>query len=232
MTPTARLSSSDLPRLTSAQVKQVDALAEERFGISTDWLMEAAGWQVARFCTEMTAVVCGAGNNAGDGLAAARHLHRWGRLASVSCAGIERLRGPAAQELEALRRIGVEVSAELDFAGAQMVADAVFGTGISRAPEGRFAEWIEAMNGSGLPVVAVDVPSGLDADSGIAYAPAVRATTTVTLGLPKAGLTAADGPRLSGEVWVADIGVPLEAYAALGIKVPPGLFARSMTFKL
>jgi NAD(P)H-hydrate epimerase len=150
----------------------------------------------------------------------------------VSCAGIERLRGPAARELEALRRIGVEVSAELDFAGAQMVADAVFGTGISRAPEGRLAEWIEAMNGSGLPVVAVDVPSGLDADSGIAYAPAVRATTTVTLGLPKAGLTAADGPRLSGEVWVADIGVPLEAYAALGIKVPPGLFARSMTFKL
>src|SRR5579864_1368050 len=118
MTLTARLSSSDLPRLSSAQVKEVDALAEERFGVSVEWLMEAAGWQVARFCTEMTAVVCGAGNNAGDGLAAARHLHRWGRLAGVSCADIERLRGPAARELEALRRIGVEVSAEVDFTGA------------------------------------------------------------------------------------------------------------------
>jgi hypothetical protein len=83
-----------------------------------------------------------------------------------------------------------------------------------------------------LPVVAVDVPSGLDADSGVAYAPAVRATTTVTLGLPKAGLTVADGPRLSGEVWVADIGVPFEAYAALGIEVPNSLFARSRTFRL
>lgn len=232
MTLTARLSSSGLPQLGSVQVKEIDALAEERFGISVDWLMESAGWQVAGFCTDLTAVVCGAGNNAGDGLAAARHLHRWGRLASVSCAAVERLRGPAARELEALRRIGVEVSAELDLTGARMVADAIFGTGITRAPEGRFADWIETINGSGLPVVAVDLPSGLDADSGVAYAPAVRATTTVTLGLPKTGLTTADGPRLAGEVWVADIGVPLEAYAALGIEVPPGLFALSRSFKL
>jgi len=232
VTPTARLSYSGLPHLSSAQVKEVDALAAERFGIPVDWLMEAAGWQVARFCTEPTAVVCGAGNNAGDGLAAARHLHRWGRLASVSCADSERLRGAAARELEALRRIGVEVSADLDLGGAGMVADAIFGTGISRAPEGRFADWIEAINGSGLPVIAVDMPSGLDADSGVAYAPTVRATTTVTLGLPKAGLSTADGPRLAGEVWVVDIGVPFEAYAALGIEVPPDLFARSRTFKL
>ncbi|HSP09047.1 MAG TPA: NAD(P)H-hydrate epimerase [Candidatus Dormibacteraeota bacterium] len=232
MTPTALLSFSGLPYIGSAQVKEVDALTQERFGISVDWLMESAGWQVARFCTELTAVVCGAGNNAGDGLAAARHLHRWGRLASVSCASAESLRGPAARELDALRRIGVEVSAELELIGARMIADAIFGTGISRAPEGRFAEWIGAINSSGLPVVAVDVPSGLDADSGVAYSPAVRATTTVTLGLPKAGLARADGPRLAGEVWVADIGVPFEAYAALGIDVPPDLFAQSRTFKL
>lgn len=226
------MSSSGLPHLSSAQVKEVDALAEERFGISVEWLMEAAGWQVARFCTEMTAVVCGVGNNAGDGLAAARHLHRWGRLASICCVDVERLRGPAARELEALRRIGVEVSGDLSLTGARMVADAIFGTGVTRAPAGRFAEWIEAINGSGLPVVAVDVPSGLDADSGGAYAPCVRATTTVTLGLPKAGLTKADGPRLAGEVWVADIGVPFEAYAAVGITVPPGLFGRSSAVKL
>lgn len=226
------MSSSGPPSLTSAQVKEVDALAQERFGIPVEWLMEAAGWQVARFVVRPAAVVCGVGNNAGDGLAAARHLHRWGRLAGVSCAGIERLRGPAARELDALRRIGVEVSSVLDFAGARMIADAIFGTGISRAPEGRFAQWIEAVNGAGLPVVAVDVPSGLDADSGVAYAPAVRASTTVTLGLPKAGLGAADGPRLSGQIWVTDIGMPFEAYEALGIEVPRDLFARSSAFRL
>jgi NAD(P)H-hydrate epimerase len=71
----------------------------------------------------------------------------------------------------------------------------------------------------------VDVPSGLDADTGLAYAPTVRAHTTVTLGLAKPGLLNGDGPGVAGEVWVADIGVPFEAYAAIGIEVPQHLFA-------
>jgi hydroxyethylthiazole kinase-like uncharacterized protein yjeF len=213
------------PVLTSHQVKEVDALAQERFGISLDWLMEAAGWQVARFCPEATAVVCGVGNNAGDGLAAARHLHRWGRLASVCCVDRTRLQGAAARELLALRRIGIEISSDLRLDGAQAVVDAIFGTGLSRPPAGPFAKWIEAINSSQLRVISVDVPSGLDADSGVAYAPCVNAHTTVTLGLPKPGLLAGDGPRLAGEVWVADIGVPFEAYAMVGAEVPPNLFS-------
>ncbi len=221
------MSSSALPQLTSCQVKQVDALCEVRFGIGTDWLMEAAGWQVARFCGQRAAVVCGVGNNAGDGLAAARHLHRWGRLASVSCVDASRLRGAAGRELEALRKLGVAVSGELVLGEAEVVVDAIFGTGLSRAPEGRFAEWIESINASGKRVIAVDVPSGLDADSGVAYSPTVRADVTITLGLPKAGLS-----KVAGRVLVADIGVPDEAYAALGIQVPPGLFARGELIEL
>jgi hydroxyethylthiazole kinase-like uncharacterized protein yjeF len=226
------LSSSDLPTLTSALVKQVDALAQERFGISVDWLMEAAGWQVARLSPTASAVVCGIGNNAGDGLAAARHLHRWGKLASVCCVDAGRLGGAAAAELATLRRVGVEVSSELRLDGALAIVDAIFGTGLSRRPEGRFAAWIEGINASGLPVIAVDVPSGLDADTGVAYAPCVKARTTVTLGLPKPGLRAGDGPRVAGEVWVADIGVPFEAYAAVGVTVPPGLFSKSELVRL
>jgi ADP-dependent NAD(P)H-hydrate dehydratase / NAD(P)H-hydrate epimerase len=213
------------PFLTSLKVKEVDSLAQERFGISVEWLMEAAGWQVARFCQQATAVVCGVGNNAGDGLAAARHLHRWGRLASVCCVDPQRLRGAAAQELEVLRRVGVEISTDLRLEGAEVVVDAIFGTGLSRRPEGTFANWIEAINSSQLRVIAVDVPSGLDADSGVAYAPCVKAQTTVTLGLPKPGLLAGDGPRVAGEVWVADIGVPFEAYAMVGLAVSPHLFS-------
>jgi hydroxyethylthiazole kinase-like uncharacterized protein yjeF len=220
------------PQLTSRQVKEVDALAQERFGISVDWLMEAAGWQVARFCPQRTAVVCGVGNNAGDGLAAARHLHRWGKLASVSCLNPARLPSAAARELEALRRHGILVSGELRLSGAQAVVDAIFGTGISRRPEGDFAAWIEAINAAKLQVIAVDVPSGLDADTGVAYAPSVHAQTTVTLGLPKPGLFQADGPGLSGEVWVADIGVPFEAYALVGVQVPAGLFANGDRVRL
>jgi NAD(P)H-hydrate epimerase len=219
------LSSSGLPALTSAQVKLVDALAGERFGVAVDWLMEAAGWQVARFCHGRTAVVCGVGNNAGDGLAAARHLHRWGRLGSVACADTARLRGAAARGLEALQKLGVPISSQLDLHGSEVVVDAVFGTGLSRPPEGVFAQWIDAINSSGGQVVAVDLPSGLDGDSGVAYAPTVHAQITVTLGLPKPGLLTGDGPRLAGEVWVADIGVPFEAYAAVGVEVPRDLFA-------
>jgi ADP-dependent NAD(P)H-hydrate dehydratase / NAD(P)H-hydrate epimerase len=219
------LSSSVPPTLTSRQVAEVDALAQERFGVSIDWLMEAAGWQVARFCRGRTAVVCGVGNNAGDGLAAARHLHRWGRLTSVSCVDAGRLRGPAARERDALGNLGVDVSSGLRLAGAEVVVDALFGTGLSRPPEGKFAAWIEAVNDCGARVIAVDVPSGLDADTGVAYAPCVRAHTTVTLGLAKPGLLNGDGPRVAGKVWLADIGVPFEAYAAVGVEVPTDLFA-------
>ena len=194
--------------------------------------MEAAGWQVARFCLRRTAVVCGVGNNAGDGLAAARHLHRWGRLSGVSCVDASRLHGAAALERDALRKLGIAVSTELNLEGAEVVVDAIFGTGLLRAPEGKFAAWIEAINSSGSQVVAIDVPSGLDSDTGVAYAPCVRATTTVTLGLAKPGLLSADGPVRAGDVWVADIGVPFEAYAAVGVDVPRHLFANSDRFQL
>jgi len=226
------LSSSAPPTLTSRQVAEVDRLAQERFGISVEWLMEAAGWQVARFCLRRTAVVCGVGNNAGDGLAAARHLHRWGRLSGVSCVDASRLHGAAALERDALRKLGVEISTELNLEGAEVVVDAIFGTGLSRAPEGNFAAWIDAINNSGSQVVAIDVPSGLDADTGVAYAPCVRATTTVTLGLAKPGLLSGHGPARAGDVWVADIGVPFEAYAAIGVEVPRHLFAKSDRFQL
>ena len=215
------MSSSALPRLSSAQVKELDRLAAERFGVAIDWLMEAAGWQLARFCDRPTAVVCGLGNNGGD----ARHLHRWGRLTNVSCIDPLRLGTEARRELEALRRNGVRVSDAPQFDGAEIVLDAIFGTGLSRPPTGHFAEWIEAVNNAERRVVSVDVPSGLDADSGLAYAPCVHAQATVTFSLPKAGLMAGDGPRLSGEVWCADLGVPLEAYAAIGVHVPADLYS-------
>lgn len=211
------MSSSALPTLSSSQVKQLDQLCAERFGIATAWLMEAAGWQVARLVDRPAAVVCGVGNNAGDGFAAARHLHRWGLLTTVCCVDASRIREPASLELEALRRCGVDVAGTLEVDGAEVIVDAIFGTGLSRPPEGKFAQWIERINGTARDVLSVDVPSGLDAETGVAYSPVVNAALTVTLGLPKRGL--------SGDVVVVDIGVPVEAYAALGIDVPEQAWA-------
>jgi hydroxyethylthiazole kinase-like uncharacterized protein yjeF len=221
-----------LPSLTSAQVREVDHLAAERFAIPVSWLMEAAGWQVARRCRERAYVVCGRGNNGGDGLAAARHLHRWGRLAGVACTDPDALSGPAAEQAAALRALGVEIATEPAIGDAPLVVDALLGTGLSRPAEGRIAEWIEAVNAERRPVLAVDVPSGLDADSGRAPGACVRATLTVTLALPKPGLLAGDGPAVAGDVWIADIGVPLEAYAAIGVEVPARLFAEDDCVRL
>lgn len=207
-------SPSRLPTLSSAQAREVDHLCETRFGIPVDWLMEAAGWESARACagSAAVAVVCGTGNNGGDGLAAARHLHRWGRLHSVACLDATRLHGPAAARARALHLLGVEISAELRLDGADLVLDCLFGTGLSRPVEGRAAGWISLVNSSGLPVLSVDVPSGVDADTGEVLGVAVAATRTVTLGLPK--------PGLRGDFVVADIGIPREAYAAVGVELP------------
>ena len=221
------------PTVGSAQVRELDRLTAERFAVPVGWLMEAAGWQVARRCRGRALVVCGRGNNGGDGLAAARHLHRWGRLAGVACIDAGALAGPAAEQARALRALDVELAdSPPEPAGADLLVDALLGTGLSRPAEGRAAEWIERVNASGLPVLAVDVPSGLDADSGRAAGACVRAAVTVTLGLAKAGLLAGDGPHHAGEVWVADIGIPREAYAALGIEVGPDLFAAGDCFRL
>lgn len=191
----------------------MDRLCEARFGIPVDWLMEAAGWECARACgaAQAVAAVCGSGNNGGDGLAAARHLHRWGRLHSVACLDASRLHGPAAARARSLRLLGIEIRSEPDLAGADLVLDAIFGTGLSRPVEGRAATWIEAVNSSGVRVLSVDVPSGIDSDTGEVLGVAVRATRTVTLGLPK--------PGLRGDFVVADIGIPREAYQAVGVEL-------------
>jgi NAD(P)H-hydrate epimerase len=221
------LSSSALPLITSRQVKQADTLAGERFGIPLDWLMEAAGWQIARQCREPAAVICGVGNNGGDGIAAARHLQRWGRLSSVSCVDAGRFVGASRRELDALVKLGVKVEDGLRLEEAAVIVDALLGTGLSRAPEGKFARWIQAINESGKPVISVDVPSGLDAESGLAYAPFIDADTTITLGFPKPGLS-----QFGGKVIVVDIGVPMDAYRAAGVDVPVDHFAAGDVLEL
>ena len=174
-----------------------------------DWLMEAAAWELARHCRGRTSVVAGTGNNGGDALAAARHLHRWGRLHSVACLDRGRLGGLAATRAEALERLGIAIAPHLDLDGAQTVLDGMFGIGLNRPVQGLAAAWIDAVNAASLHVVAVDVPSGIDADTGQVLGTAIRATVTVTFGFSKPGLT--------GDVAVVDIGVPLEAYRDAGV---------------
>ncbi len=220
--------------LTAEETRAIDRATIEELGVPGPILMEHAASAVAdaaaaslgaggRIC-----IVAGAGNNAGDGYAAARLLLSKGcevRLVALVEAG--KLRGDAATNATLWSRFGggIEPFAPtcLDGLGpGDVVVDALLGTGLSRPPEGSFAAAIDAMNGAGVrgaAVVAVDLPSGLSADTGRCPGPSVRASRTVTLGALKRGLVLYPGAELAGEVEVAAIGWPPNALDAL----EPGL---------
>ena len=211
-------SAEHLPELvwSAAQVRELERRAIER-GVSDYDLMCRAGeaavrvlerrWPAAR----SLAIVCGAGNNAGDGLVVARLAHAAGRPVSVLLVvPADRLRGAAEKALAACRSAQVPLAAfDARALGiADVVVDALLGTGLARAVDGDFRAAVDAMNGAGLPVLALDVPSGLDADTGWPNPVAVRATATLTfLGL-KQGLFLGEAVDYVGELEHADLDVP------------------------
>ncbi len=210
----------------SAEMREIDRAAIEAFGIPSINLMDRAGRAVAEAALDLAApngrfvVVCGGGNNGGDGLVAARLLRGAGRDARVlALVPSERLSRDARAVLEQAQRAGVPVDEAGELAAVEagvgdVVVDAIFGTGLARPPEGAFAgaiARIEAARVAGARVLAVDVPSGLSADTGRALGPCVRADRTVTFGFQKRGLVLFPGASFAGEVKVADIGIPAEA---------------------
>ncbi|MDR7413629.1 MAG: NAD(P)H-hydrate dehydratase [Armatimonadota bacterium] len=212
--------------VTASEMRELERRAADEAGLPTLVLMEHAGRAVAQVTWKLlrerggnrVVVVCGKGNNGGDGLCASRHLANAGLSVRVYLLARDQdLEGDAATNLRALRAGGVEVDnvvGAVDTAlravgvGADVIVDAIFGTGFRGSPMGLAARAIEAINDSRLPVVAVDVPSGLDADTGRVEGPCVRAQVTVTMGLPKVGLLLYPGAAYCGQVVVADLGLP------------------------
>jgi ADP-dependent NAD(P)H-hydrate dehydratase / NAD(P)H-hydrate epimerase len=186
--------------------------AEAKYGGATIELMERAGRATADVVlrdhpdARSVSVWCGTGANGGDGFVVARLLREAGRDVDVVLLGSEeRVQGDAAESLGRARTAGVPfVDAPV---APDVVVDALFGTGFSGAPRREAAERIEALNDVGVPVVSVDVPSGVDASTGEVAGAAVEATTTVTFHAQKVGLAVAPGRFHAGDVEVADIGV-------------------------
>ncbi len=219
--------------LTAAGVAALDAAAVAA-GVDVLQLMEVAGWQVARCAWEMlgsapgaVAVLCGRGNNGGDGLVAARHLTAWGcRVAAVLCGDEPALRGAVAVQLRAARGAGVPIAvttrpeaARTALRDTDLAVDALLGTGLRSAPRDPDAGFIAELL-THPHVLAVDVPSGLDATTGAAFDPCVRAVATCTLTACKAGLLTPSGRAAAGAITVADIGMPATAWAAAGLRSP------------
>jgi len=194
-------------------------------GVPSLQLMERAGRAVAEqardmlgFCAGRKVVVVAAkGNNGGDGLVAARYLSSWGAEVRVFLwAEPGELSPDSAANYRAFLEQGGEVSPgdaeslRRELIGADLVVDALFGFGFRGRAEGVFAEAIEVINQAGAPVLSVDLPSGVEGGTGAVNGPAVRATRTVTLALPKTGLYLYPGAEMAGELVVADIGMPLD----------------------
>jgi len=219
--------------LTRDEVRAIDRAAIETLGIPGVILMENAGRNCADAIAEFlgttagrsVAVVAGAGNNGGDGYVIARHLAmRAAKVTTFITCPAEKISGDAAinlRAIEALRhdirqitgqQIG-DLSREL--ATCDVIVDAVGGTGIRGPLRGDPAAAVQQINAAGRPVVAVDIPTGLDCDTGAADGPAVRAAMTVTFVAPKRGFDFPQSGQYTGTVVTADIGIPADLVAEI-----------------
>ena len=207
------------------QIQNLDKTAIHRIGIPSLVLMENAGKAVAAEVKKYirgrknlkVCVVCGLGNNAGDGFVAARHLLEAGVDTAVYLIGKGRqLKHDAAANYQILRKLKyavkeIRTARELplrDIAGTDVVVDAIFGVGLNREVLEPFRSVIGLINSHAKKVIAVDIPSGLNGTTGKVHGISVRANATVTFSCMKKGLLQNEGPKYAGKVIVADIGIP------------------------
>jgi NAD(P)H-hydrate epimerase len=220
----------DLMKVVTAQeMREIDRVTIQEFGIPSLVLMERAGLAVAARIRELypptkVVVLCGGGNNGGDGLVVARILCNWGyRVKAIMLADETRLRPDCAVQHGIAKKMGMPVH----FAGAvrpeelhgAIVIDGVLGTGLSKPVTGELANAFGVVNRSGAPVFAVDIPSGISSDTGEVLGEAVRAAYTVTFGLPKRGHLLYPGAAYAGTLCVEDIGFPAALTTSDRLKV-------------
>jgi len=217
--------------LTQNQARELDRLAMEEYNIKGIQLMGSAGLAIANLAVKKTGdihdpiivILCGNGNNGGDGFAAALELDKKGIKVCVFCIStFEEITGDAKYFLELCINSNVQIEFSSDLLDesyrCDLIIDALLGTGVHGPVKESIIPWIEWINENNCVVLSVDIPTGLQADSGIAEPVGVRANYTVTMGYAKLGLAMQQGPFLAGEIHIADIGFPDNA-----INKVPGL---------
>lgn len=216
-----------VPALSEAEMREVDRLAVEDLQLSLLQMMENAGRSLALQAMELVGgarasivILAGPGGNGGGGICAARHLHNHGydvRLALSKAP--EELRGAAGLQYAILAAAGFQAASpeqiERSLAEADLVIDALIGYSLKGPPQGRAADLISQCEKGDAPILALDLPSGMDATTGERPGVAIHPAHTMTLALPKRGLTKAEG-----ELSLADIGIPPQLYKRLGLIVP------------
>ena len=222
------------------EMVEVDRLMIDVYRIDLVRMMENAGRGLAMLARERflvrspeektVVVLAGTGGNGGGVLVCARRLHGWGAdVHIVTTRPHDAFRPIPADQLSILRRMGLEArpSDELgDLPQADLVLDGVIGYSLAGAPRGAAADLIRWANVQTAPILSLDVPSGMDPGAGLIHDPAVRASATLTLALPKHGLLSPLARAQTGELYLGDISVPPSLYARIGIDVGP-IFAES-----
>lgn len=220
----------------------MDQQAIQRYGIVEEVLMENAGLAAYRVLSETSGiagrrflVVCGAGNNGGDGLVVTRKIHSGGGIARVILlSDPAKYKGAAKTNFNIVSRLGLSVRtlgeeglAEGDLQDCDAIVDAIFGTGLDRPVAGRYRDVIQRINQSGKPVLSLDIPSGVAGDTGRILGIAVQADNTVTFGLPKIGNLLYPGFAQGGRLHVTHISFPPELYSSdtltVALNEPPDL---------
>ena len=208
---------------STAQVRALDAYAIEQLGVPGYTLMKRAGEAALRYLrtrfpvAHRIVIVCGAGNNGGDGYVLARFAHAAGlTVTTLAVTSPEELRGDARQAFEDLRASGTQVQpySRERLTQGEVIVDALLGTGLRGPAREEAARVIRDINGSGRPVLAVDVPSGLDSDTGVPLGETVRADCTVTFVGLKTGLFIGEGPEFTGTVFFDDLEIAPETAGA------------------
>lgn len=224
---------NNIPFLTTQQMVEVDRLMMEDYHIELIQMMENAGQNLARLARvrflegnsqgKRVAVLAGTGGNGGGSLVGARHLSNWGASVEVFLTRPkEYFAGVPGHQLGILERLPQIQVREPELIGPQtgsfdLVIDGIIGYSLKGSPHGEAAALIRWANSQPAPVLSLDVPSGVDASDGRAFNPSIRAAATMTLALPKKGMEPAGAKAYSGELYLADIGVPPALYASLGL---------------
>lgn len=237
----------DAPYLTATQMALVDRVMVEHFRIGMIQMMENAGRELARLARlrflggdarqKRVVALVGSGGNGGGALVAARHLHDWGACVDVILAQSARNMKPVPKrQLAIAQRMGVTIRRLCQTGGLEasdLLLDGLVGYSLRGEPSGGVADLIRWANGAGAPILALDVPSGIDATTGAVFDPAIRAAATLTLALPKTGLRAAGAAVHVGDLYLADIGVPPALYRRPEFGLAVGMiFARGEVVRL
>ncbi|HPS59072.1 MAG TPA: NAD(P)H-hydrate dehydratase [Spirochaetota bacterium] len=218
--------------VTAAEMREIDRAAIEDYGIPAEVLMNSAGKYTADFINERfpgcaVNILCGTGNNGGDGFTAAYYLFNSGRDVSIIlCGKTDSVSTVSRIFMNICKKSGLTVNEYSDagqIAGLTfnpgIIVDAIFGTGFSGLPSGVHREVIKKINSSGLKIVSLDIPSGLPSDGDIEGIEAVKADITITIGLPKVSIATYPGREFCGEVITADIGFPANLTSGSGLNV-------------